>query len=88
MDEAIALQERRFELVEKPDENATIADHPLLGEWIDYMVSMLVGDEDGDEAEDEEVSPELLKNLHRHALTTSRKRIGERPATTTRSTQT
>ncbi len=68
LDEAIARQERRFELVEKPDENATIADHPLLGEWIDYMVSMLVGDEDGDEAEDEEVSPELLKNLRRHAL--------------------
>jgi hypothetical protein len=65
VERAIEEQEKRVEAVAKPDENASTADHRLLGEWIDYMVDALTGDEDTDQ---EEVAPETIQNLRRHAL--------------------
>ena len=64
---AIAEQEVRFELVEKPDEKASTANHRLSGEWIGYTVSIIVAHEEENEGEIES-SPTLIENLRRSAL--------------------
>ncbi len=67
VERAIADQEERFELVEKPDVQASTAQHRLLGEWIDYMVGVMVAhQEEGDE--EIESFPTLIENLRRRAL--------------------